>query len=126
MINTYVKWKTFAQRTVTESDGNPSNKRIIATFAVIVYAAILLLAFLYAFPLTDAVIHMADVLLGSAMGTYVVGRFAEKGSYIAPIEEPERHKKHIQKPAEVSGDVSEVSEEETQDDSESNEEDDKK
>lgn len=114
-----MKWKTFAQRTVTESDGNPSNKRIIATFAVIVYAAILLLAFLYAFPLTDAVIHMADVLLGSAMGTYVVGRFAEKGSYIAPIDEPERHKKHIQKPAEVS-------EEETQDDSESNEEDDKK
>jgi hypothetical protein len=96
-----MKWKNFIQRIFTEPDGNPSNKRVIATYAVIVYSIILLLAFLYSFPLNDAVIHMADVFLGSAMGTYVVGRFAEKGQYVQPVEEPAPVKKEKVEPEPV-------------------------
>lgn len=96
-----MKWKYFIQRIFTEPDGNPSNKRVIATYAVIVYSVILLLAFLYAFPLNEAVIHMADVFLGSAMGTYVVGRFAEKGQYVQPVEEQPATKKQKVEPEPV-------------------------
>ena len=95
-----MKWKYFIQRIFTEPDGNPSNKRVIATYAVIVYSTILLLAFLYAFPLNDAVIHMADVFLGSAMGTYVIGRFSEKGQYVQPAEEQPVTKKQKVEPEE--------------------------
>lgn len=87
-----MKWKNFIQRIFTEPDGNPSNKRVIASYSVLVYSFILLAAFLWMIPLNEAVVHMADVFLGTAMGTYVVGRFAEKGTYSAPAEpkpEPE-------------------------------------
>jgi hypothetical protein len=43
---------------------------------------------------------MADVFLGSAMGTYVIGRFAEKGQYIQPAEEQPVTKKQKVEPEE--------------------------
>lgn len=81
-----MKWKNFIQRIFTEPDGNPSNKRVIASYSVLVYSFILLAAFLWMIPLNEAVVHMADVFLGTAMGTYVVGRFAEKGRFSIPEE----------------------------------------
>lgn len=81
-----MKWKNFIQRIFTEPDGNPSNKRVIASYSVLVYSFILLVAFLWMIPINDAIVHMADVFLGTAMGTYVVGRFAEKGIYSAHEE----------------------------------------
>jgi hypothetical protein len=85
-INIYMKWKNFIQRIFTEPDGNPSNKRVIATYSVAIYSFILMASFLYSVPLNESIIHMADVFLGTAMGTYVVGRFAEKGIYTATEE----------------------------------------
>ncbi len=92
-----MKWKNFIQRIFTEPDGNPSNKRVIASYSVLVYSFILLAAFLWMIPLNEAIVHMADVFLGTAMGTYVVGRFAEKGAYSSP-EEPKPNAEPIPEP----------------------------
>lgn len=83
-----MKLGTFIQRIFSEPDGTPSNKRLIASYTVFVYSIVLLVAFFLAIPLTDSVIHMADVLLGSSIGNYVVGRFAEKKP-LTPLDEPE-------------------------------------
>ena len=81
-----MKWKTFVQRIFTEPSGNPSNKRLIATYAVLVYSIILLFGFFYAFQINDAILHMADMLLATSLGNYLAGRFAEKSPYVAPAE----------------------------------------
>lgn len=79
----------FIQRIFTEPDGNPSNKRVIATYSTFVYSTILLVAFFFAIPLNDAVVHMSDVLLGTALGTYVIGRYAEPKGFVPPSGVPD-------------------------------------
>lgn len=91
-----MKWKTFAQRIFTEPSGNPSNKRLIATYAVLVYSIILLFGFFYAFQINDAVLHMADMLLATSLGNYLAGRFAEKSPYVPTVESEDSTTKSTQ------------------------------
>jgi hypothetical protein len=74
-----MRFGLFVQKSLSEPNGTPSNKRLISTYACFVYSIILLSSFFFGLPLNETIIHMADVFLGTAMGTYVVGRFAEKG-----------------------------------------------
>lgn len=85
-----MEWKLFLQGIFSEANGNPSYKRLIATYSAYVYSFVMLCAFFFGMQLSDSVIHMADVLLGTSMGTYIVGRFAEKGpsNPITPENEP--------------------------------------
>lgn len=84
-----MKLGIFIQRIFTEPDGNPSNKRVIATYATFVYSTILMAAFFFAIPLNEAVVHMSDVLLGTALGTYVIGRYAEPKGFVPPTGIPD-------------------------------------
>lgn len=76
-----MKWRKFIQRVFTEADGNPSSKRLVAAYGVLIYSILLLSAYAFSIEINEAVIHMADMLLGTSLGTYVVGRFAEKGQF---------------------------------------------
>jgi len=111
-----MKLGTFIQRIFCEPDGTPSNKRLIASYSVLVYSLVMLSAFFLALPLTESVIHMADVLLGSAMGTYVVGRFAEKKPLLQ-VEEPEPEPEPTPKRVKKVVDTEEETPEESTEDS---------
>jgi hypothetical protein len=67
----------FFKRMASESDGTPSSKRFISLYAVSLYSIIMVLAFVLSLNISEPVMHMADMLLGSALGSYVIGRFSE-------------------------------------------------
>lgn len=67
----------FFKRMASESDGTPSSKRFISLYVVSLYSIVMVLAFVLSLNISEPVMHMADMLLGSALGSYVIGRFAE-------------------------------------------------
>lgn len=107
---------TFIQRIFSEPDGTPSNKRLIATYATLVYSILILGSFFWNFKLNDSLIHMADVLLGTAMGTYVVGRFAENGSSLESVISTKEEPEQLPAKKSVSGGISAAKDDESPED----------
>lgn len=87
-----MKFGVFIQKAFSEPNGTPSSKRLITVYATIIYSIILTSSFFFGFPINEAVLHMADVFLGTAAGSYVVSRFSEKGAPVQPDEEVEPNK----------------------------------
>lgn len=76
--------REFIRRTLSERDETPSQKRVIAAWAVSLYSAVIMIAFLFTVTIDTNTLHMLDVLLGSSLGTYVVGRIAETRESVLP------------------------------------------
>ena len=81
-----MRFSEFIRRSLSESDQTPSAKRQISVWVVLVYSAIIISSFAFKLPVSDQVVHMADLLLTSGLGTYVIGRFAENKKSTTPTD----------------------------------------